>query len=56
MRGKVYRHIALTTGHGKKYSSWQGQPFEADEWITNVYKKENDRWLCVLTHLMPVRF
>lgn len=55
LRVKVYRDIALVTGRGKNTGTWQGQHMEADEWITDVYKKENDKWLCVLTHLTPVK-
>lgn len=55
LRVKVYGDIALVTGRGQNTGSWQGQPLEADEWITDVYKKENNQWLCVLTHLTPVK-
>jgi ketosteroid isomerase-like protein len=55
LRVKVYGDIALVTGRGQNTGSWQGQPMQADEWITDVYKKENDKWLCVLTHLTPVK-
>lgn len=55
LRVKVYGDIALVTGRGQNTGSWQGQPMQADEWITDVYKKEKDTWLCVLTHLTPVK-
>jgi len=55
LRVKVYGDIALVTGRGQNTGNWQGQRLEADEWITDVYKKENDKWLCVLTHLTPVK-
>ncbi len=55
LRVKVYGDIALVTGRGQNTGTWQGQPLEADEWITDVYKKENDKWLCILTHLTPVK-
>lgn len=55
LRVKVYGDIALVTGRGQNTGTWQGQPLEADEWITDVYKKEKDKWLCVLTHLTPVK-
>ena len=55
LRVKVYGDIALVTGRGQNTGTWQGQPLEADEWITDVYKWENDKWLCVLTHLTPVK-
>jgi len=54
LRVRVYNNIALVTGRGKNTGTWQGQPIQADEWITDVYKKENDKWICVLTHLTPV--
>ena len=55
LRVKVYGDVALVTGRGQNTGTWQGQPMEADEWITDVYKKENEKWLCVLTHLSPVK-
>lgn len=55
LRVKIYDNIALVTGRGQNTGTWQGEPMEADEWITDVYKKESDQWLCVLTHLTPVK-
>lgn len=55
LRVKVYGDMALVTGRGQNTGTWQGQPLEADEWITDVYKKEKDQWFCVLTHLTPVK-
>lgn len=55
LRVKVYDDIALVTSRGQNTGTWQGQPMEADEWITDVYKMENEKWLCVLTHLTPVK-
>ena len=55
LRVKVYSDIALVTGRGQNTGTWQGQPMQADEWITDVYKRENEKWLCILTHLTPVK-
>ena len=55
VRVKVYGDIAVVTGRGQNTGTWQGQPMEADEWITDIYKKENEKWVCVLTHLTPVK-
>jgi ketosteroid isomerase-like protein len=55
IRVKVYGDMALVTGRGQNTGSWQGKPMQTDEWITDVYKKENNKWLCVLTHLTPVK-
>ncbi len=54
LRVKVYDNIAVITGRGQNTGMWQGQPIQGDEWVTDVYKKENDQWVCVLTHLTPV--
>jgi len=55
LRVKLYGDVALVTGRGQNTGTWQGHPLEADEWITDVYRKVNDDWLCVLTHLTPVK-
>lgn len=55
LRVKMYGGLALVTGRGQNTGTWQGEPMEADEWITDVYKKDGDEWLCVLTHLTPVK-
>lgn len=55
LRVKRYGGVALVTGRGQNTGTWQGEPMEADEWITDVYKKDGDEWLCVLTHLTPVK-
>lgn len=54
LRVKVYGDIAIVTGRGQNAGMWQGKPMSADEWITDVYRKEKDKWLCVITHLTPV--
>jgi ketosteroid isomerase-like protein len=55
LRVKVYGDVALVIGRGKNTGTWQGKPLEADEWVTDIYKKEKGKWLCVLTHLTPVK-
>ena len=44
LRVKVYNDIALVTGRGQNTGLFKGQPIEADEWITDVYRKVNDKW------------
>ena len=52
-RVKVYGDIAVVTGRGRNTGAFKGQPIAADEWITDVYRKVDGRWLCILTHLSP---
>jgi hypothetical protein len=55
LRVKLYDHIALVTGRGQNTGYWQEKPIQADEWVTDVYKREKGQWVCVLTHLTPVK-
>jgi ketosteroid isomerase-like protein len=53
VRVEVYGDVAVVTGRGRNTGMFKGQPIKADEWITDVYRKVESRWLCVLTHLTP---
>ncbi len=53
-RVKVYGETAVVTGRGQNTGQFMGRSIAADEWITDVYRKVDGRWLCVLTHLTPV--
>jgi ketosteroid isomerase-like protein len=47
--------VATVTGRGWNTGQYQGQPIKADEWITDVYRRIDGRWRCVLTHLSPAQ-
>ena len=49
-RVKVYGDIALVTGRSRNTGCFNGQRIAADEWITDVYRRVDGRWLCLLTH------
>lgn len=46
--------MAWVTGRGQNTGTFNGAPIQADEYITDVYRKVGDEWLCMLTHLTPV--
>jgi uncharacterized protein (TIGR02246 family) len=52
-RVRVYGDIAIVIARGQNTGAFKGQAIAADEWITDVYQKVDDRWRCVLTHLTP---
>ena len=54
-RVKVYGDMAVVTGRGQNTGLFKGQPIRADEWITDVYRKLDGKWRCVLTHLTPAQ-
>lgn len=53
VRARVYGDTAVVTGRGQNTGTFRGEPIAADEWITDVYRRIDGRWLCVLTHLTP---
>jgi ketosteroid isomerase-like protein len=52
-RVRTYGETAVVTAHVTNNGTWQGQPFTADEWATDVYLKQGNTWLCAHTQLTP---
>ena len=52
-RVRVYGNVAVVTGRGRNTGMFKGAPISADEWVTDMYVKADDRWICVLTHVTP---
>jgi len=50
----VVGDIAWVTGRGQNTGTFDAAPIQADEYITDVYRRVGDTWLCMLTHLTPV--
>lgn len=50
----VLGDIAWVTGRGQNTGTFNGAPIQADEYITDIYRRVGDEWLCMLTHLTPV--
>lgn len=54
VRVRAYGDTAVVTARGQNTGMFRGQRISADEWVTDVYRRLDGRWLCVLTHLTPV--
>lgn len=50
----VLGDMAWITGRGQNHGTFNGAPMQADEYITDIYRRVGDTWLCMLTHLTPV--
>ncbi|GAA3521518.1 hypothetical protein GCM10022234_16770 [Aeromicrobium panaciterrae] len=46
--------VVVFTARKASTGRWDGAPYEADEWISEVYVPQGDgRWLCALSHKVP---
>ncbi|MBB3036514.1 nuclear transport factor 2 family protein [Hoyosella altamirensis] len=45
--------IALVLAHGTNKGEWQGEPFSADEWVSEAFVRRADGWRCVQSALTP---
>lgn len=49
----LYGETAVLTARVTNNGHYKGQPFSADEWTTDVFRRAGAGWLCVLSHITP---
>lgn len=54
-RIKVYGDTAVLTARVTNNGHYKGQPFSADEWTTDVFYKNENGWLCVLSQITSAK-
>ena len=52
-RIKIYGETAVLTARVTNNGYYKDQPFSADEWTTDVFRRHESGWLCVLSHITP---
>jgi ketosteroid isomerase-like protein len=52
-RVAVHGNTAIVTAHKASSGTWDGAEYTADEWISEVYVRQSDRWLCVFSQKCP---
>lgn len=50
-RVRFYGDTAIMTSRMTNTAHFDGKRFDADEWTTDVFVRENDEWVCVHTHI-----
>lgn len=51
----VVGDMAWVTGRGQNTGTFNGARIQADEYITDVYRRVDGTWRCMLTHLTPAQ-
>ena len=52
---RTFGDCAVVIAHGTNGGTWQGQPFTANEWVTEVFVRSSDGWRCIVSALTPNR-
>jgi len=52
-RIKIYGDTAVLSARVTNNGHYKNQPFIADEWTTDVFRRHENGWLCVLSHVTP---
>ena len=52
-RIKIYGDTAVLTARVTNNGHYKNQPFSADEWTTDVFRRREGSWSCVLSHITP---
>ncbi len=50
---RLHGDVVTVRAHGTNSGTFRGQPFQADEWVTEVFVRHEDRWLCTVSALTP---
>ncbi len=54
VRVQLYNDVAIVTTRGMNVGIFRDQEFNAEQWVTNIYKKAGGSWICIMTQEAPV--
>lgn len=54
LRVKLYDDVAVVITRGMNIGFYKNNAFNSEQWVTNIYKKENENWICSMTQEAPV--
>ena len=49
-RVAIHGDVAVLTARKASSGTWDGASYTADEWISEVFVRREQRWTCVLSH------
>lgn len=50
---RVFTDTAVVLAHGTNHGARRGEPFAADEWVTDIFVRRDGRWRCSMSALTP---
>lgn len=52
---RIHGAVAVVVARGKNSGTYKGEPFQLDEWVSEVFVRRDEGWKCTLTHLTSAR-
>ncbi len=53
-RVKLLANCAVVISKGRNIGHYVGVAFDAEQWVTNIFVKDAEKWICTMTQEMPV--
>lgn len=51
---KNFENIVIVISKGKNIGEYLNEPFDTELWVTNIFRIENSRWVCISTQEAPI--
>lgn len=51
---KVYGTIAIVVSRGTSAGEYSGVSYNSEQWVTNIFSRQEAGWICLMTQEMPV--
>jgi hypothetical protein len=52
---QMFDNKAIVVSKGKNEGQYAGVSYKSEQWVTNIYTRENSKWLCIMTLEIPVK-
>lgn len=51
---KIFDDVAIVVTRGRNVGRYLNKSFNGEQWVTNIYKRNNSQWICIMTQEAPV--
>lgn len=52
---KLFNNFAIVISKGRNEGQYLDKPYNSEQWVTNIFIKEETNWICVMTQEMPAK-
>ncbi len=51
---RMHNDVAIVTSRGWNAGTYRNETFKVEIWVTNIYKRKDNDWVCIMTQESPV--